>query len=284
MLSVTKLLDADEVRALVLDEVKSYVTRHGGRERSLSPRDVIESACQRAQGGGRGPGDVRVLESFYALFNEGVLAWGLDRSNHGMDWSHVTPLGELVLAGLDRDPANASGYLAELRGLVDPNGVAGGYIAEAVHSYNAGCDRGAAVLLGCAAEGLVLDVRDELVTRLNGAGAKVQKSLTNWKAKPVIDEIDRVLRSGSTKMPHDLAERFDVHWRSLFHHVRMARNEAARRARVGRDRVHAVTKFRANRTTVLVDAGAASAALEELFAWSREVHRARVRSSIAESA
>ncbi len=232
MRCMTEVLSADEVRAIVLDEVRRYVAQHGGRDKSLSPSDVIRSACERAEQTRRGPGDSRVLDSFYALFNEGVLAWGLNRSNLGMGWSHVTPLGERVLADLERDPANASGYLSELRGLVDPDSVAGGYIAEAVHSYNAGCDRGAAVLIGCAVEALALDVRDVLVARLNGAGAKVQRSLTDWKAKPVIDEIDRVLRSGSTKMPHDLAERFDVHWRSLFHHVRMARNEAGHPASV----------------------------------------------------
>lgn len=225
-------LNDDEVREIVLDEVRKLVTQHGGRERSVPVRVAIEGACARAEGTGRGPGDVRVLESFYALFREGVLSWGLNRSNPGMEHSHVTPLGERVLADLERDPSNGSGYLAELRPLVDPGSVAWGYVAEAVHSYNAGCDRGAAVLLGCAAESLVLDVRDVLVGKLQARGAKVPKAVTDWKAKPVIDEIDRVLRNGVTKMPHDLAERFDAHWRSLFHHVRMARNEAGHPASV----------------------------------------------------
>jgi hypothetical protein len=225
------LLSADEIRKIVLAEVKGFADR-SPRDRAVPPREVIANACARAETGGRGPGDARVLESFFALFNEGILCWGLDRSNVTMGHSHVTPLGETVLRDLDRDPANPSGFLAEVRPWIEPDAIAWGYVAEAVHSYNAGCDRGAAVLLGCAAEALVLDVRDALVVRLESRSAKVPKALMDWKAKPVIDEIDRIVRGGATKLPHDLAERVDAHWRALFHHVRMARNEAGHPASV----------------------------------------------------
>ncbi len=225
------LLGADDIRKLVLAEVKSFADR-SPRDRSVPPSEVIANACARAEASGRGPGDARVLESFFALFNEGVLCWGLDRSNVTMGHSHLTPLGEVVLRDLERDPANPAGFLAEVRPWIDPSAIAWGYLAEAVHSFNSGCDRGAAVLLGCAAEAMVLDVRDALVVKLEARNAKVPKPLGDWKAKPVIDEIDRVVRGGATKMPHDLLERFDVHWRSLFHHVRMTRNEAGHPASV----------------------------------------------------
>ena len=76
-----ELLTADEIRSIVLAEVKALADRDGSRERSVPPRVAIERACDRASRTGRSPGDVRVLESFYALFNEGILSWGLDRGD-----------------------------------------------------------------------------------------------------------------------------------------------------------------------------------------------------------
>lgn len=216
----------NEIRQLVLEELQKTVMYQRGSARQVQVQDVIHMACERAKQTGHGPGDARIIESLYGLFREGVLSWGLNRNNCTTSYAHLTPFGDRVLEEMAQDPLNPTGYFASLQAVVATDSIAWGYIAEAVESHRHGCDRGAAVLIGCAAESLLLEVRDALVQKLREHDARVPSAFTGWIAKPVIDEVDRVLRGSSKAMPRALRERFDAYWMPLFHHVRFARNEA----------------------------------------------------------
>ena len=87
---------------------------------------------------------------------------------------HLTEVGRRTLSTLSRDPYNPEGYLAAVRPLLAPGSVALSYLEEGVNTFQAGCLKATAVMVGAAAESLVLDVRDTLVIhhRDQHAGAR----------------------------------------------------------------------------------------------------------------
>lgn len=99
------------------------------------------------------------------------------------------------------------------------------YIKEALHTYQAGCFKATAVMIGTAAEGAILHLRDVIVKGLRLASQTPPKELEGWKIKAVCDEVTKVLEDNQKHMPKDLSDEFDVHW-SAFEPIRAIRNRS----------------------------------------------------------
>ena len=89
------------------------------------------------------------------LFRLGVLAWGYDLSNASPPFMHLTEVGRRTLSRLSRDPYNPEGYLAAIRPLLASGSVALSYLEEGANTFQAGCLKATAVMVGAAAESLV---------------------------------------------------------------------------------------------------------------------------------
>lgn len=186
--------------------------------------------------------DQALLTLFYDLFRSGHLSWGLNLANPNPPWCHLTDAGRRALEHLSRDPANPDGYLAHLRKAVTLGPIAAAYLGEALHSYNSDCLRSAAVMVGCAAETLLIDLRNAIEVRLNALGRACPATLADWRAKRVLDGVRTVLDPQLTAMPNDLREAVDAYWPAFAHMLRTARNDAGHPSdltAITEERVHA---------------------------------------------
>ena len=172
-----------------------------------------------------------LLTLWYDLFRSGYLAWGFNFDNPGPPWCHLTENGRNLLKNFSRDPANPDGYLQYLSSQASINEIAESYIREALQTYNASCFKATAVMVGCAAESIVLELRDALVSRMTALGKDLPRGLQHWMIKTVLDAIEKELEPYTKiniqpSMPKSLAESFSYYWSAFTGQIRSTRNEA----------------------------------------------------------
>jgi hypothetical protein len=177
-------MEGVDIRALVLEVVDELVRKYD----NLQAGGVLHEASRRLPRRDR-DAERALLTAFYDLFRTGYLSWGHDLPNPSPPFCHVTALGRQALALRSRDPANPDGYLAHLRDRAPLGPVTASYITEALNTFNAACFKATAVMVGAAAESLVLGVRDALVARLQVLGQPVPPDLTHWRAKRVLSSL-----------------------------------------------------------------------------------------------
>jgi hypothetical protein len=167
-----------------------------------------------------------LLTIWHDLFREGHLAWGLDFSNPNPPFCHVTEQGRMVLKNLSRDPANPSGYLAHLRELASLSQITQSYLDEALRTYNADCIKASAVMVGVAAESMILELRDALLRQMNKLVLTPSEDLRDWRVKRILDAISKEFKSHRGQMPHEMAESVDQYWPAFTGQIRQVRNDA----------------------------------------------------------
>src|SRR6266568_3979520 len=139
-----------------------------------------------------------ILTYWHDLICSGQIAWGHSTNTLGGPnpaFCFLTDRGRETLKHLSRDPHNPDGYKEQLRTQGQLSPVAWAYVEEALKTYSASCYKATAVMIGAAAESLVLDLRDAIQNRLHELGKPIDKNkkLKDWKAKTVFDEIAAVL-------------------------------------------------------------------------------------------
>lgn len=160
------------------------------------------------------------------LFRQGLLSWGYDLSNADPPFCHITDHGRESLATISRDPANPDGYFAYLRANTSLNSIAASYVEEALKSYNTNCHRACAVMIGCAAESLSLELRDELVAKLQSLSRTVPRNLNDWRIRTVMQAIQRELDLQKANLPQNLREDYESYWPAFTQQIRSVRNDA----------------------------------------------------------
>ena len=209
--------DAGDMRQTLLAVVDEM-----SQQESFQMRTVLAAVCRRL--GIRGTeSEQALLTLWYDLFRQGHLAWGYNLSNPDPPFVHLTDQGRRTLEHLGRDPANPDGYMAYLRANTTLNAVAESYMFEALTTYNANCIKATAVMVGAAAESLVLEVRDRLVESLGG---DVPQNLQDWRVRRVLTALQEILEEHAGTMPHRLREAFAAYWPGLTQQIRTVRNDA----------------------------------------------------------
>lgn len=194
---------------------------------SLTGKSIADETARRLQVGDRDKvGARRVLTSLHDLLRTGYLAWGRDLMNQGEPWVHVTDRGNAALRQLSRDPANPDGYFAYLDSKLSLDPVARSYLGEALLTYNSGCHKATAVMVGAAVERLVLRLGEEIAARLSALGRPVPSGLTDWRVKTVRDAICQELDARKRAMPKELSESYSAYWLAFAEQVRRVRNDA----------------------------------------------------------
>src|SRR5215813_442625 len=216
-------MDGSELRAVVLQTIDHLLKEY--------PTSYLQSGAvlQRAQtklGINKLQDEQALLLFFYDLFRVGYLSCGYNIGNPSPPFFHVTDLGRAALAQYSRDPANPDGYLLHLRGASNISLITESYIREALRTFNSACFKATAVMVGAAAESIVLEIRDALVEKLELAEANIPKSLKDWRLKPILDAIEAVISNKKDNIPKPLFERFEANWPAFTHQIRSARNDA----------------------------------------------------------
>jgi hypothetical protein len=227
--------NGNPIHATVLESLRKLAGGTGNRSFEFAAvwKDV-EDACRP----GRpvwSPSDdqdalrTAVLTCWNDLLRSGVIDFGNPGalSKHwDSDHFYLTETGRKTLEHLGRDPINRDGYMRHLQQCTTLDPVSGSYIKEALHTYQAGCYKATAVMVGTAAEGMILHLREVIVGRLRAAGRKVPKDLDGWKIKAVCDTLGALLESNQKHMPADLAGAFDTYWAGFTSHIRAIRNSS----------------------------------------------------------
>jgi hypothetical protein len=214
-------MDGSQLRAIVLQIIDELSTQYT----SLQSGAVLQRAYSRLQIQ-RKTDEEALLTFFYDLFRIGYLSWGCNLANPSPPFFHVTKLGREALASHSRDPANPDGYLLHLCGTSGIAPITESYIREALRTFNSGCFKATAVMVGAAAESIVLEIRGVLVHKLELANATIPKALNDWRLKPILDGIEAVITDKKTNIPKPLFERFEANWPAFTHQIRAARNKA----------------------------------------------------------
>jgi hypothetical protein len=212
-----------DIRNTILQVITEKSAQNRGNLQSTS---VLSDVAQRLQLGSKSEDQQALLTAFHDLFRTGYLAWGFNLVNPSPPFFHVCEQGRRSLRNYSRDPANPDGYRANLQAIATLPPIADSYIREGLDCYVADLPKAAAVMVGAAAESLVLDLRDSIIGRITALGHSVPKGLNDWKAKTVIDAINAFLATQKNAIPHGLRESADGYWPAFTQQIRAARNDA----------------------------------------------------------
>ena len=220
------------IREVLLAEIEAVrpKTQFGA---PLYQKTVLEAAAGKL--GARQDQNLQqaILTEWGELFRTGLVAWGLNLSNPDPPFFHLTDRGRQALKNWTRDPSNPDGYLRHLDSITKLDVVALSYLTEGLYCYAAGFFKAAAVMVGAAAERIVLDLRDVTVDKLTSLGkVPVPRGLEleEWKVKTVSDALRRFFDSHKGnkqgQMGLELSEAFDGYWPAFTLQIRAARNDA----------------------------------------------------------
>lgn len=217
-----KEISGQSIRKVLLDVINELGKNAQGNFQSNS---VLREASRRLSLCGL-EYEQALLTYWYDLFRTGHLSWGYNLSNPEAPFCHLTDQGRRTLENLSRDPANPDGYLAHIYKLGALNSIAESYIKEALKTYNSDCFKAAAVMVGVAAESLILELRDEFINKMNSFEKSPLKDLEDWRIKRVLDAFKAELDNHKSDMPKQLFEATESYWPAFTYQVRTTRNEA----------------------------------------------------------
>jgi hypothetical protein len=227
-------IEGAKIRSAILQSIADLVARFGP-DGGLQAMGVLSEASNKLAALGHRLSrdeDQALLTAFYDLFRSGHLSWGFNLANPSPPFLHVTEQGRRTLEQLSRDPANPHGYLAHLTRRATLNPTARSYVEEGLLTYNTNCFRAAAVMIGAAAESILLDLRDEVAAGVARTGRRPDTNLTHHLTKRVIEAVRKELEMQTSAMPKDLAEQFEAYWPALTQQIRAARNDAGHPASI----------------------------------------------------
>ena len=218
-------VDGKKIKGILLQVVEE---QNRGASTAASPQQdsILHEAAVRLGGQLTHDEEQALLTIWYDLFRSGQLAWGYNLNNPNPPFCHVTEQGRRTLQHLSRDPSNPDGYLAYLTGRAKLNAIAHSYVDEALLTYNASCFRATAVMIGAAAESIILELRDAVVAGVKHVGRTPMKDLNDFRIKHVIDALYKELEMQQGGMPPPLYEQFQAYWPAFIQQIRGARNDA----------------------------------------------------------
>jgi hypothetical protein len=213
------------IRETLLAEVKANEPV-GYPATPLSQRSILDAAARRLNANQRPDLEEAILTQWHDLFRTGLLCWGLNLSNPDPPFFHLTERGRQALVHLTRDPSNPAGYLRHLASVAKLDSVAMSYVTEALECYVAGLFKACSVMVGAAAERMVIDLRELTVQKLKLLNLLVPKNMEDWRIKTVSDALRGFFEGQAKNLQRPLYDHFEAYWPAFTQQIRATRNEA----------------------------------------------------------
>jgi len=229
------------IREVLLNTIQTHKSdRYGGG--SPNQTGILEAVVQALREQRIAFTDEALLTEWYDLFRTGLLAWGMNLSNPSPPWFHMTDRGQEALQQVARDPSNPAGYLRHLATIAKISPITNSYLTEGLNCYVDGRFKAAAVMVGAAAESVILELREAAETKLKAGGKSIPKGLTDWQIKTITDALAKVFDGIDRKQHRELRERYEAYWSAFSHQIRAVRNDVGHPASIDPvtpDTVHA---------------------------------------------
>jgi hypothetical protein len=187
---------------------------------------VLTFAEKRLNATHNGDLQVAILTQWNELFRTGLLAWGLNIMNPNPPFFHLTERGRKALANITRDPSNPAGYMRHLSTIATIDPIAMSYLSEGLDCYVNGLFKASAVMVGCAAESVILRLRDSTVAKLTGLGQSITPKLNDWRIKTVADTLRTFFDGHVGSFDRAFRESFEAYWAAFAQQIRAVRNDA----------------------------------------------------------
>lgn len=170
----------------------------------------------------------RVLTAVSHLFNEGILAWGLDiHSQWDSPWFTITEYGESVLKG-DPNPHDPEGYIRQFKEKVpNPDPIVLMYLEESLQCFRNNNLLAASVMLGVASEATFDRFFETLHDYTTGPDkAKLEKIKERGSTKEKFDLTMKVVNDFKKYFPDELQDALETQIQGIFTLIRYQRNES----------------------------------------------------------
>jgi hypothetical protein len=213
------------IREVLLNEIKAQEPK-GYSGPTLQQNTVLSAVAQKIKANQNPELELAILTQWSELFRMGLVAWGLNLSNPNPPFFHLTERGQQALQNVSRDPSNPAGYLRHLSSIANLGAVALSYLTEGLECYVAGLYKASSVMVGAAAESVILDLRDAVAGKLTSLKKPVPKDMKDWKIKTVSDALYNFFESQTTRFDRNLREPFEAYWSAFAQQIRTTRNEA----------------------------------------------------------
>jgi len=100
------------------------------------------------------------------------------------------------------------------------------YLTEGLDCNVDGLFKASAVMIGCAAETVILCLRDLTVQKLTTLGKAIPPNLNDWRIKTVSDSLRGFFDGYSGSFSRELREPFEAYWAAFAQQIRATRNDA----------------------------------------------------------
>ncbi len=158
-----------------------------------------------------------VRQAMWRFIVRGLLVPGANRMNPNWPFYAVTVTGQAAVDAGRPQPYDADGfieYFMQTAG-ADADPVVIAYVREAVETFNVGCMRASAVMLGAASEKLILLAIDALRSSIADGTKKASFEMQlakNWmitsRYRVFEETLEKVIAAKKTPLPKDLVEFF----------------------------------------------------------------------------
>ncbi len=214
-----------DVRELLLSVAREQAPQRP-TDASLQQGTLLAEVARRLKAQGNPDIEEAILTQWHDLMRTGIVAWGYNITNPNPPFFHFTDRGRRALERLSRDPANPAGYLKHLSAESTINPVASAYLIEGLECFAGGLDKAAAVMVGAAAESLILELRDTTLESFAQKRVAAPRGLSDWRVKTILDELHAVLDARKAAFPRALKEEFEAYWMAFAQQIRATRNDA----------------------------------------------------------
>jgi hypothetical protein len=167
----------------------------------------------------------RFRELLWSLINSGVLVQGLNSSNEQWPFLSVTELGEDYLKDNGPDVYDPDRYVEQLAAEHPVDEVESRFLYQAIAAFHADLPDAAAVMLGAAAEHLILVLSDAIATTDNAVAARIEKEASR-SALSLLTYVGKYLEDRKGRLPRRLREELSTTFLGIASMIRIARNDA----------------------------------------------------------
>lgn len=233
-----------QLQKLILEKIAARSTdrRIGKGQHYLS--EAVRHACPLDDK----PNRLEIQEAIWSLVARGLAF--IDFSQRAPEnWTlEPTKSGYAVLSDEAYNPDDPSGYLTRLYSdIPELDHVAAQYVEEALQTYFHDAHLASTVMLGVAAEAIVLDVGGSLANWLNNStGEDLKKKLANKRLAYIkkFDEFRKCLLSNASRLPAKLSHNLDLQVSTVLDLLRVNRNDAGHPTGVKGDREETFVSIR----------------------------------------